>query len=53
MMPPVFDKKKWGNIMNDIYVEGYGPVSDTVDLMKLLSFVFSEIDANTKDDEQN
>ena len=39
--------------MNDIYVEGYGSVSGTVDLMKLLSFVFSETDANTEDNEQN
>lgn len=39
--------------MNDIYIEGYGSVSDTVDLMKLLSFVFSETGVNTEDDEQN
>lgn len=39
--------------MDDIYVEGYGSVSDTVDLMKLLSSVFSETDDNTEDGEQN
>ena len=39
--------------MNDIYVEGYSSVSDTADLMKLLSSVFSETEANTEDDEQN
>lgn len=34
-----------------IYIDGYGEVSDTVDLVKILSAIFSEEDAETDDEE--
>ena len=34
-----------------IYIDGYGEVSDTVDLVKILSAMFSEEDAENDDEE--
>lgn len=34
-----------------IYIDGYGEVSDTVDLVKILSAIFSEEDAKNDDEE--
>ena len=34
-----------------IYIDGYGEVSDTVDLIKILSAIFSEEDAKNDDEE--
>lgn len=34
-----------------IYIDGYGEVSDTVDVGKILSAIFSEEDAENDDEE--